>query len=1321
MTVRIDWKKLASFPGDEKESFEKFCFHIAFHKFGEYGTVSYFYNTPGSEFYIELNKPLEYAGNLYSKGDVIGWQAKYWKGAKDDGNSPLDAGHIMELVEGFDKTIDYRANTKLWIVCSPGSFVQAQWDNLVQKLQPKKEDCMFESWHKDMFEQFYLEDVACYNGIFQYYFGASYLGKEKLDNISKDTLLILNQKFDTDLHVPTEFEQSLLSIVDDSMAGKKLEETIQSLYNHSMDDQKKPILEEFGWGYKLLPPSFIKNYTEDCNSRYELINKLFGYISKETSLLQYVDKIYLLVTEYMDQRQPRTDAMNKDLHGLYQTQKDEYGGIGYYLSELIERIHRLEDGITGGKEKKHDCLWDILCWLNRKDFSVFAEAGFGKTHFACSIAKNMLERNLPVLFLMGSQFRNCNSCDSKLIEVLELTNNTTFDDVLDALSFVGEVYGCKLPIVIDGLNESAPNEDRWKNELPPLRRRIRERQHLLLITTCREKEEYIDAIYGHKHYKEIENHIHLNGIAEKDLDNATERYFKKYDIQPTNIIDNSIFHNPLLLKIFCVTNQGRHDFELNEYSLASCMKDYSEQLLDVISKDNNGKKNRIKRHEIECNLNKIAQLIWERNDRQLNYYNDFAALFGEDAEKFLDEGMCFLLDRVGKEEQIQFSYDMVAGYHIAKSILDQCDNETDFSLYINKYYERFFGSTRHTLAEDITKSLFYLIPIKYGKEWFELMPNEEVFISAIDHLDTIISSESSRESFFEQLIKQNKTSVKSKLTDCLFNQIYNQSNLSYFSLFVPFFMGMNAKELDKYWNGNFAGNEILDHVLSLIHDSCWANRYEYKDKLVLAALLCGITNVDYRSKFQFELLRLVELDAIIGLLVCESLISIKDPLVFESVVSVIAGIGLRAQEVQVLNHCISILENALLNYTSNHIVLLDDLETLYCYGEVVYGEKYAREKLYKNYDEIWPKEDYEEVSLYDIYDYDFEKYNIRPLYEDSYRHKALFSEKDIFGMLWKRMLDLGYDSGFYADIQAKDNDKYKYSSSRRYTYAHKFGRHALMDLYGWMMMHSYIENEFKGTFRSYVIDIDPSQPKVFPMRSFVSKSFMPRDLSELPSWIKSSDIEFMKQRLQTGLPRTNKEWVLMRGHFSQKIENRFVHLYMSTTSALVPADLEHYTDMDLEWHDSIEYDHAFMGELGWRLLEFTEEYDDENTFPRLLIKYNFSNWDSGRFQYQSFYCLNTVITQKLGLLFDVKTLSYYIKNEKVSEYYVCDSGFFFYLRKDIVDRILESYNAKLYYQINESRIIIDSKVPKDAPEITQNYKNNRISLFYTLENGIQSF
>lgn len=117
MNIHINWGKLSRLPYSENVSFEKFCFHIAKKMFAEYGTVSYFYNTPGSEFYVKLNKPLKYDGKYYSQGDVIGWQAKYWRGAKDDTNSPLGYGHRKELEDGFSKTNGYRPNIKLWIIC----------------------------------------------------------------------------------------------------------------------------------------------------------------------------------------------------------------------------------------------------------------------------------------------------------------------------------------------------------------------------------------------------------------------------------------------------------------------------------------------------------------------------------------------------------------------------------------------------------------------------------------------------------------------------------------------------------------------------------------------------------------------------------------------------------------------------------------------------------------------------------------------------------------------------------------------------------------------------------------------------------------------------------------------------------------------------------------------------------------------------------------------------------------------------------------------------------------------------------------------------
>lgn len=109
---------------------------------------------------------------------------------------------------------------------------------------------------------------------------------------------------------------------------------------------------------------------------------------------------------------------------------------------------------------------------------------------------------------------------------------------------------CKLPIIIDGLNETAPNETRWKDELPPLIRKIKQRNNLLLITTCREKADYIKVIYGQNDYKDIENNILLTGFLPENLGSIVRKYFRKYDIHPIRYNIPTDFSNPLLLKSF---------------------------------------------------------------------------------------------------------------------------------------------------------------------------------------------------------------------------------------------------------------------------------------------------------------------------------------------------------------------------------------------------------------------------------------------------------------------------------------------------------------------------------------------------------------------------------------------------------------------------------------------------------------------------------------------------------------------------------------------------------------------------------------------------
>lgn len=1308
MNVSIDWNKLERLPGNKEKCFEEFCHHIARHLFGNYGPIDYFYNTPGSEFYVQLNKTAEHSGVEYGVGDVIGWQCKFWRGSHDDDNSPLGKEHIEELVLGFKTSLKRKPNIKLWIVCTPGAFVEDQWDKLVGLLSSEKTDCKFESWHKATFHSMYLGDIKAYNGAFQYYFG-EHIGIQQLYEIVKDTLEVLKKKFDLELHTPTTFEESLLSIVDNGKARKLLLDRIDSLVSRVDKDKRDPIFVEDGWLYPKLTEIYKRTYTEDINARYELSEQLMAY-QNDASILGKVEEIKKLINDYRKKRHDRVNILNKELRALLKNES-EYGSLRYAVSEMVERISDLEEIITSGRDKENISILDILNRLTIKDFSIFAEAGHGKTHFACSVASYMMKRELPAILLTGAKFRNCNGCESKLTELLEMPAGSSIGDALDVLNYLGELYECRLPIIIDGLNETAPNEKRWQEELPPLRRKIRERNNLVLITTCREKEEYINAIYGRKHYDEIDNPILLPGIEKKNLLQAVTKYFTKYKIQPNTLAAHHLFTNPLLLKVFCETNNGRGSFEVNDHTLATCMKDYSEQLVTSIATEV-GKHDRFKHYQTEQGLNKIALMIWERNDRSLDYFEDFAKVFDNQAEAFLNEGMCFMIDNVGGRQKIQFSYDLVAGYHIAKALVDSNPKVDDFCVYLDEHYTRLFGGTRHTLAEDIVKSLFYLVPLRYGKEWFELMGRSDIAVAAMDHLDIIAFEASGRQAFTKLLSGElDNDDAKERMCERLYDRIIHQSNLLYLRMFLPLFCGMNVRELDLFWNSKFVGYGVLSHVASIFHDKYWAERYPLEDKIMLAILLCGIVDVEFRRTFVEELFTLCIKDVDTGLAICGDAFKITDPYIREAVVSVVTGVALRSREQEQLQRCVRLLEGFLAVISSNPAYLLDDLETLYSYGEYQFGVVFDRTILNKNKDEQWEVIDTTGYRLYALYDYDYEKFNIRPLIEYGWKREPILKSEEVHGMLLQRVLDYGYDEDIYAEIQKKEDEEIKYRQSFRLGYGEKLGRSAVMELYGWLIVNGRVKGEYKKTLRADIIEIDPSFPRIHEKRTLISQALLVRDLKNLPEWATSSDIEVMKNLFITKLPRKKGEWVLMRGYFEQRMDEKHSNIYMSGLSELIPSDMseeEASNDYLREGHD---FYHAFFGEIGWRHLEEVEEYEDDWPLPDLLSRYSFSDWSRERFQYRSVYLLNEEIAKRLGLAFDIDSMEYSVNGEVVTAHFINDTDQFFFVRRDVVDSILKVYHGKIRHHLYERRIV-NEKLPAEVPEVKKHFVQHEKDVFY---------
>lgn len=1302
MSDIINWAFLKNH-GDERLEFEHFCFHVASCMFEDYGKIEYFYNTPGSEFYIELKKPLTFGGKTYNQGDVLGWQAKYWRGAKDDSNSPLDADHKKELRNGFEVSMSYRPNLKLWIVCTPGSFVQKEWDKLVADLRIINCSCDFASWHREIFEDFYLKDSSLFNGIFKYYFGEKFIGLNKLFEISRTTLEVLKRKYDVELHTASDFESSLLSVVDENVASQKINGLISRLKKHADNDRKMPILNTYDWGYSKLSNRFINYYQEDFELRYRLIDKIYSLYYNRDNIVSKAEELLSLIDDYCNNRQIRVQIVNEEFQQIYSQERDEYGGLNDYLTELARRARALESVLTKDDDFSKENLYSFLLLLSRKYFQVFAKPGYGKTHLACSLTDNMLKRNKPVLFFMGSSFRNCYSFQSLVLERLGLNGSMSFSDMLDCLDFLAKVHHCKLPIIIDGLNETAPNEEIWKEELPALKVLLDKHSHLLLVTTCRDKTDYLQAIYGVDNYTEVDNHILLNGLVKEDLEVTVDKYFSKYEIRNATVEDFGAFENPLLLKIFCITNRNRSNIVVNNYSLVSCMDDYSNQLLSNISM-HKGKIDKLAKHKLEKNLHRASFFLFENDTRYLDFYNQFAKIFDDKVYDLINEGLCFTIEKNNGEEQVQYTYDMVAGFHIAKSLLHRCGEEEEFKSFIDSNKGKFFGDKRHTLAEDIIKSLFYLVPIHYNKEWFEIMPNPEVINAAIDNLDIFLTSDNGRKSFVTILTE---TECTTKIIEHLFNALYEKVstyNIGYISSFLPFFTKQSGSILDQYWNSKYATYDVMQEAYSILHDRYVSNKFKNADLLAFALLMCGITDMEYRENFCKQAFLKIKKNNDEGLRICSLLLNTSDPFVREAVISVIAGLGLHSKDWKTLKKCIDILEKYLQNHTTTNVVLLDDLETLYSYAEVTFRQLHNRELLYKYADMKWSDKIEKKWALFSVFDYDYDKSYIRPLFIPDYCHKTYYTSSQIYGMLQNMAECLGYDQDVCSMLQNEEYEKVSYRRQLKDKYAFKYGQAALYELYGWLLLNGKLENEYVGTFRTPLVRIDPSFPIVLQKRNLFTVFLLPQRNEDFGNWIKANVSDWQASLIMTKLPNRDGDWILLYGTCYQMMSEKHANIYLEWNSFLVQKEISP-DEVDLESPEfTREYDHAFWEELSWRELINTQTKHTEDNIS-ILVKYSFSEWTTKRFKYKSFVCLSSEICQMLELTFDMDRLAYTFANEDVSTSFICDDSMFFFLRKDVVDKLLEMKKSYLYIQMEEHRSII-GKLPDtiEEPEIRYNHK-----------------
>lgn len=1337
----ISWHQLEQNCSSKELSFESFCFQIATKKYKDYGVFESFYNTPGSEFYLELSRDCT---ELFAKaGDVIGWQSKFWFNKKDENNSPLDAKHKAELLTGLKKTLEDKKRLTHWIVCTPGKFSNTRtkseppWDSLKKEARKLKEDITLIHWHKDIFEAIFHSNPEGFSSIFNLYFNSKLITKELLNNLTIANLKQLEKKFDVDLHIKEDEELNLLHSIYPEKALKDI-----NIHLKLLDD----VIDDINRDYRIKTDKF-----SDLSN--EVVDLTKGYYSKHLNLLKEINKInaesidiYDLARQskkamdsFIQNSESERNQLNKQLKDLFK--KSNIDRINYHdkdwMEFMIQSVNNISDILIGSK--KENSFSKTIGRILANDVHVFGAAGYGKTHFACSIAYNLLKQEYPALLLLGSSFRSSVSPKQRIIQLLDLEGSYTFKDFLGAVDIIGERYKCKIPIIIDGLNESYPSAGEiWFSEVYSIINDVRSFSNIILITTCREKREYIQQIFDRDTYKEVENFLYLKGFTDKNINSAVQKYFEKYKIKPSSKpFDITLFENPLRLKIFCEVNQGKLNLDINLHSIIESIESYIVELIKKISiKDRSV--NAIRKSKLEKGLNEIGKKLWLTNKREIRF-SDFYPLFDEEISfSLIDEGLCFQRDLNNKEELIQYTYDLVGGYQIAKSVFftDKSISNTIEYLQSAETKEKLFSddkTKRHPLHEDILKSISYLLPLITNKQIYEVIQEQSILPESIGNIELLTSTSDDKSKFVRFI---DSTDLKPEIIENLFQKLYDdvvqRNTYNSFDIITTIFLKLNQYEIDIFWNELIRKDSYkLQSRLKRVIKNIVNEEHSKENVMLFVLLLTGTTDKLLRNEATKTLMQfgLIYPDCFIKIINHYS--NVTDIYILESLICALSGIVLRLKNKTFTETTINFLQTDFINRNiTNHIAILDYLQTIYEFGLSHFGIVYDKNIFYRNKDEIWildrdlvkKDRDTDFIWSYEMMDYDFIKFQVSSLSIDSYGSISKYSKAEIISLLYERVKQKGYEKEKYSQIERKITEDNKYRreevSEQVTKYAEKYLNTSYLELAGFLMLNDQIKPEYKNTFRFSYVFFDPTFPVIANKTQIINDCFLPAYNEDIQEWVIKDSSELLNEIYITVPFFEKTEMVLLYASLNQKNDDNHTYITIHLNTYVFKAKLKNEilaTFQSNYIHVSNGLSQIFGGEIPWRIhaeideeieninnqegFEYSEEsnfqddfgfdvksygndfsiLDSSEYFP-LVNSYTWSSWTSDRYQNPSFRFLDSIIANKMELDFNIKELSHIDKNGKaITKHYKTNNSELLFIDRVFLEKYLEENNLDLVW------------------------------------------
>ena len=688
MIDNINFDKLLPYREDKRHSFEEMCYQLCIEEFGSYGQFTSIDDSGGGdgvEFYLTL-----------PTGEVWGWQCKFFD-RLDQG------GRKKQIKRSLKKAYEIHGDSlKLWNLCSKSSLTVAekQWfenqlpSSVIEGVSviPSSASIELKHWGDSEILNLLRKHISIYN----FFFNDQIQSFKWFEEKAKETFSkkLIKSKYDKDLYC----RMDLQDYVDRYLGGKKLASVLKESRRVN--------------GFYSICDEYHKQMADlrkfKPNKRYYSI---FTEISCELLSIEHViDDSSKMIEHYIDVLENR--SLNEQL--LLTSDFDnccgkiaEIDNLSLQMERKImesilgrdnldERSSKIKRRMITNHQKvlypplpllRDYCgsfcsIIDIIKQLRQHEIHFTGNASQGKSNLALHLFENNINDGIPSIFLSAKDFKNGTALEDQILQLLDLPNDWTLNKFLGILDSYGRLSNSKPLFIIDGLNENIYWKEIWSSNIDRLISSFNHYNHILFVTTYRLS--YENEIFG-KNYFSIGNINEYNKIIvsgyDIDINEAIKKYSLIYQVTVTGRISAVHYFQkePLCLKLFFEAHKGQ-TVELVNDTVLNTFLDYIERCKDNIC-DLLGLK--YGKGHITILLEQLVKYIWD-NDSYGIPLSKLTNFKESELEAFDHEDLLLYRD-YGEIEEFHFTYDLLAGFLIAKLLLKDIHKNEDLISQSNDY------------------------------------------------------------------------------------------------------------------------------------------------------------------------------------------------------------------------------------------------------------------------------------------------------------------------------------------------------------------------------------------------------------------------------------------------------------------------------------------------------------------------------------------------------------------------------------------------------------------------------------------------------------